>query len=154
VQFFYWVISRNLIMPSMSNSSKIIMFRKYILKDNFLLYTFAILGIILYYLTIIKNKKIKSGSASLLCMFWIACFGLFFILTRQLQPHYFYSLVAPLSILSAILFEKIYSNHKKTFILFFAIFLTVFLVNYENQITNFKNEVLTVHVGMDYKTQL
>lgn len=153
-QFFYWVISRNFIIPSMSSSSKIIMFQEYILKDNFLLYTFAILGIILYCLTIIKNKTIKEGAASLFCMFWIVCFGFFFILTRQLQPHYFYSFVAPLSVFSAILFEKVYSNHKKTFYIFFAIFLIVFLVNYENQITNFKNEVITDHVGMDYKTQL
>ncbi len=56
--------------------------------------------------------------------------------------------------MSAIFFERFNFNNKKIFKIFFIIFLLIFLLNYATQITKFKNEVVSAHVGIDYNTQL
>ena len=150
-EFIYWTIIRNISLAPATFSDKISVFLMTVINDNYLLYFLvfcSILSTIIYY----KYMKKSNLITIIICVFWICAFILLYSFTPQIQTHYFYSLIAPLSIIAAIFLERIVIN-KKILFACLLLFIALYCINYAVQIDNFSHNIVSSATGVDLKDQ-
>lgn len=150
-EFIYWTFQRNVFLRPFPFSTKLSIFSTTVLRDNYLLY-FAAFCCILFTFAYYNGQKKPNLMTIVSCIFWIFAFILFYTFTPQIQTHYFYSLIAPLSIIAAIFFGSAAINNKTRTVLL-LIFFTIFHFNYGVQINNFSHEIVFSATGLDLKEQ-